>query len=126
VNFIPFPFMNASTSSAPGSSTPGGELEQISPGAWPTASGGQTENSAPASATIPTDTATIPAAAEQLRDNWERNKGDFRKKYGELTDEDLRYVQGQEQALIDHVRQKTGCSRVEIEEALNLKPEQRR
>jgi len=28
--------------------------------------------------------------------------------------------------LIDHVRQKTGCSRVEIEEALNLKPEQRR
>jgi hypothetical protein len=44
--------MSASNSSAPGPSTPGGELQQISPGAWPTANGGQTDNPAQ-SAPIP-------------------------------------------------------------------------
>jgi hypothetical protein len=45
------PAMPTSQSSAPGPATPGGELQQISPGAWPTANGGQVENPAqPASA----------------------------------------------------------------------------
>ncbi len=109
--------MSASNSSA-GSSTPGGELQQISPDAWPTENGGQAEHSEPAKR--PVESAPINSAAEQLRDNWERIKGDLRKKYDELTDEDLRYVAGQEPALIDHIRQKTGRSRAEIEAALNL------
>jgi hypothetical protein len=53
-----FNTMNAPNSSAPGPSTPGGELEQISPGASPTADGGQVDNSA-TSAAIPQ---SIPAS----------------------------------------------------------------
>jgi uncharacterized protein YjbJ (UPF0337 family) len=110
--------MSAPSSSAPGSSTPGGELQQISPGACPTANGGQTENSLPA-ATIPqVGPASINSVAEQLRDNWERIKGNLRKQYGELTDDDLLYVEGEESAMIDRIRQKTGRSRAEINEAL--------
>jgi uncharacterized protein YjbJ (UPF0337 family) len=112
--------MSASNSSAPGASTPGGELEQISPGAWPTAQGGQTENAPPA-ATLPSaGPESVNSVAEQLRDNWERTKGKLRKKFGELTDNDLVYVEGQEAALIDHIRQKTGRSRAEINEALGM------
>ena len=112
--------MNSTASSSPGSSTPGGELQQISPGAWPTADGSQTESSAPAVFVQAPESNPINSAAEQLRDNWERIKGNLQRKYGELTDNDLRYVKGQEPALIEHIQQKTGCSRTEIEEALNL------
>jgi len=112
--------MSAPNSSAPGSSTPGGELQQISPEAWPTANGGQTENSPPAAIIPPAGPESINSVAEQLRDNWERIKGSLRKQYGELTDNDLVYVRGQESALIDRIRQKTGRSRVEINEALGM------
>ena len=109
--------MNAANSS-PGPSTPGGELQQISPDAWPTATGGQNEHSLPAVAIPPP--APINSMAEQLRDNWERIKGNLRKKYGELTDDDLGYVEGQESALIHRLQQKTGRSRAEIESSLNV------
>lgn len=112
--------MSAPNSSTPGSSTPGGELQQISPGAWPTADGSQAENSPPPAAIPPLGTESIPSVAEQLRDNWERGKSNLRKQYGELTDGDLRYVEGQEPALIAHIQQKTGCSQAEIKEALSL------
>ena len=112
--------MSASNFPAPGSSTPGGEVRQISPGAWPTADDGQLENPAPPVFIPQSGPDSIPSVAEQLRDNWERTKGNLRRKYGELTDDDLRYVEGQEPALITHIQQKTGCSRAEIEEALSL------
>jgi len=112
--------MSAPSSSAPGSSTPGGELQQISPGAWPTANGGQTENRPPAAAISQAGPESINSVAEQLRDNWERTKDDLRKKYCELTDNDLLYVEGQESALIDRIRQKTGRSRAEINKALGM------
>jgi uncharacterized protein YjbJ (UPF0337 family) len=82
--------------------------------------GGQTENPPPSASVSASGPESIPSVAEQLRDNWERSKGNLRRKYDELTDDDLRYVAGQESALIDHIRQKTGRSRVEIETALNL------
>ncbi len=108
------------TNSSPGPSTPGGELQQISPDAWPTATGGQSEHSLPAVAISPPPPAPINCMAEQLRDNWERVKGGLRKKYGELTDADLSYVEGQESALIHRLQQKTGRTRAEIEAALNV------
>jgi uncharacterized protein YjbJ (UPF0337 family) len=110
--------MSAPTSSAPGPSTPGGELEQISPGAWPTADGGQTENSTEPASNITSEPESINVVAEQLRDNWERAKGNLRRKYGELTDQDLLYAEGQESAVIDRIRQKTGCSLADIRAAL--------
>jgi uncharacterized protein YjbJ (UPF0337 family) len=112
--------MSTPSSPSPSSSTPGGELLQISPGAWPTANGGQTENRALAASPPPSSAPeSINGVAEQLRDNWERVKGNLRKKYGELTDDDLLYGEGQELAVIERIRQKTGCSIDEIKEALN-------
>ena len=121
--------MNSSTHlgayDSPGSDVPGGEELQINPAAWPAP-----ETITPQPGNLPPAPNPDPArnqpanavssSAEELRDNWERIKGDLRKKYDELTDEDLRYVAGQEPALIDHIRQKTGRSRAEIEAALNL------
>jgi uncharacterized protein YjbJ (UPF0337 family) len=111
--------MSASNPSAPGPSTPGGELEQISPGAWPTATGGQTENAVESAATPSSGPESINNVAELLRDNWERVKGNLRKKYDELTDDDLLYAEGQESAVIDRIRQKTGCSIADIRDALS-------
>jgi hypothetical protein len=74
--------MSTSNSPAPGPSTPGGELEQISPGATPTADGGQVENSAavvPTPQSIPKST---PSAAKRLPDNLERSKGNAGPKTG--------------------------------------------
>jgi hypothetical protein len=67
--------MSAPNSSAPGPSTPGGELQQISPGAWPTADGGQVENSARATATPQSNLTPVPSPAKQVGDNSKRSKG---------------------------------------------------
>ena len=59
--------MSAPNSSAPGSSTPGGELQQISPGAWPTANGGQRENSTSSAAIQPLGPEAAPSSDEEQR-----------------------------------------------------------
>jgi hypothetical protein len=66
--------MSTSNSSAPGSSTPGGELEQISPGAWPTENGGQAENSVPSLLSPSVLRLPKPGAAKQPPDNKEGRK----------------------------------------------------
>ncbi len=113
--------MNASNSSAPGASTPGGELEQISPGAWPTENGGQTENSAPIASVPQTSLGGPAVAAEIARGDWERIKGNLRRRYGPMTDHDLRYVEGGESALIDRIQKKAVCSRAEVEAILEVR-----
>jgi len=62
---------------------------------------------------------SVPCLAECLRDNWERVKGSLKRKFGELTDEDLMYVERMEDAVVDHIREKTGRSREEITAALH-------
>jgi hypothetical protein len=78
------------------------------------------ENGSWVAALPPSGPGSIPSVAEQLRDDWERGKGNLRQKYAELTDQDFFYAPGSESALIDRIRQKTGCSRAEIEEALKM------
>jgi hypothetical protein len=56
--------MSAPNSSAPTSATPGGELQQISPEAWPTENGGQTENSVPPPSIPPAVPKRLPNVAE--------------------------------------------------------------
>jgi len=93
--------MNASNSSAPGSSTPGGELQQISPGAWPTVDGGQTENRAPF----------------EIKGDWNTTKGRLKQKWDNLTDADLEFVEGQHAELCGRIQERTGASLETVEKA---------
>jgi len=55
----------------------------------------------------------------QLKGNWNVIKGKLKQKYGDLTDNDLTYVEGQEDELIGRLQKRTGKTRDEIERALN-------
>ncbi len=121
--------MNSSTHlgayDSPGSDVPGGEELQINPAAWPAP-----ETITPQPGNLPPAPNPDPArnqpanavssSAEELRDNWERVKDNFKRRYAELTDDDLAYIPGQAQALIDRIHQKTGLGQGEIIDALNL------
>ena len=44
----------------------------------------------------------------QIKGNWNQVKGKLQEKYGELTDDDLTYVQGKENELLGRLKKKTG------------------
>lgn len=55
----------------------------------------------------------------QLKGNWNIAKGRLKKRWAELTDEDLTYVEGQEDELIGRIQKRTGETREAIEDALS-------
>ncbi|GGZ33360.1 hypothetical protein GCM10007049_28760 [Echinicola pacifica] len=46
----------------------------------------------------------------KLKGNWNELKGKLKEKYGELTDDDLMYAEGQEDQLLGKLQKKTGQS----------------
>lgn len=50
----------------------------------------------------------------KIRGNWNEVKGKIKQKYADLTDEDLKYEEGQEDELLGRIQKKTG----ETKEAL--------
>lgn len=50
--------------------------------------------------------------------HWNETKGKLKKKYADLTDDDLKYVEGQEDELLGRIQQRTGATREEIEKTL--------
>lgn len=44
----------------------------------------------------------------KLKGNWNILKGNLKEKYGELTDDDLTYIEGQEDQLLGRLQKKTG------------------
>jgi uncharacterized protein YjbJ (UPF0337 family) len=44
----------------------------------------------------------------KLKGNWNELKGKLKAKYGELTEDDLAYAEGQEKQLLGKVQKKTG------------------
>jgi uncharacterized protein YjbJ (UPF0337 family) len=50
--------------------------------------------------------------------NWDIAKGKLKQKYGSLTDNDLRFVEGQEDELIGRLEKATGANRGELERFL--------
>jgi uncharacterized protein YjbJ (UPF0337 family) len=50
----------------------------------------------------------------ELKGKWNEIKGNLKQKYGNLTDEDLTYVEGKEDELYGRLQQKLGKSRDEI------------
>jgi len=52
----------------------------------------------------------------QFKGTWNEVKGKLKQKYGELTDDDLNYVKGQEDELLGRLQQKLGKSKDELSE----------
>lgn len=55
----------------------------------------------------------------QWKGQWNQLKGKVKKAYAELTEDDLKYEEGQEDQLLGRIQEKTGKTKVEIEEWFN-------
>ena len=59
------------------------------------------------------------ATLDKIKGNWNMIKGKLKEEYGELTDNDLAYVEGQEEQLLGQIQKKTGKAKSEIKEWIN-------
>ena len=50
----------------------------------------------------------------KLKGSWNELKGKVKQKWGELTDDDLTYAEGQEEELVGRLQKKTGQTREEV------------
>lgn len=50
---------------------------------------------------------------------WNQIKGKVKQEYAELTDNDLKYVEGKEDQLLGRLQEKTGKTKDEVEQWLN-------
>ena len=55
----------------------------------------------------------------QFKGEWHELKGKLRQKFADLTDDDMNYVEGQEEELLGHLQKKLGKSQQEISEMLD-------
>jgi uncharacterized protein YjbJ (UPF0337 family) len=55
----------------------------------------------------------------EMKGNWNIAKGKMKQKYAQLTDDDLRFVDGTEDELVGRIQKRTGESKEAIEKALN-------
>ena len=51
----------------------------------------------------------------EIKGNWNIAKGKLKQKWGELTDDDLDYVEGKQDELVGRIQKRTGKTREEIE-----------
>ena len=54
----------------------------------------------------------------QVKGNWNIIKGKLKRKWANLTDNDLQFVEGQEDELIGRIQKRTGETREAVEHAL--------
>ncbi len=54
----------------------------------------------------------------QIKGNWNIAKGKLKQQWGDLTDDDLDYVEGKEEELVGRIQKRTGQSREAVEKAI--------
>lgn len=54
----------------------------------------------------------------QIKGNWNIAKGKLKQRWGDLTDDDLDYVDGKKDELIGRIQKRTGETREAVEKAL--------
>lgn len=54
----------------------------------------------------------------EMKGNWNIAKGKLKKKWANLTDDDLRFVEGDQQELVGRIQKRTGQTREEVERAI--------
>lgn len=55
----------------------------------------------------------------EIKGNWNFLKGKLKQKYGELSDDDLAYVEGKEEEMLGKLQKKTGKTRDELVKEIN-------
>ena len=55
----------------------------------------------------------------EIKGKWNQIKGTLKEKYGELTEDDLTYLEGQEDKLLGKLQAKTGKTKEEIAREIN-------
>lgn len=58
------------------------------------------------------------ALADMIKGNWKIIKGKLKKKYAGLTDQDLTYVEGQEEELLGRLQKRLGKTKAQIKEEI--------
>jgi uncharacterized protein YjbJ (UPF0337 family) len=58
-------------------------------------------------------------AKDKIIGNWNQLKGKLKQHYGELSDNDLTYVEGKEDELIGRIQKKTGETKEKIKEFID-------
>ena len=54
------------------------------------------------------------ATTDKIKGNWNQIKGKLKEQYGNLTDDDLTYVEGKEEQLLGRIQEKTGKTKEEV------------
>lgn len=55
----------------------------------------------------------------EIKGNWNQIRGKLKSKYGELTDDDLAYAEGQEEQLLGKLQKATGKTREALVKEIN-------
>jgi len=55
----------------------------------------------------------------RIKGNWNVIKGKLKQKYGDLTDDDLKYAEGKEDELLGKLQKKTGKTKDEISKEID-------
>jgi len=55
----------------------------------------------------------------RIKGNWNEIKGKLKQKYGDLTDDDLKYADGKEDELLGKLQKKTGKTKEELSDEIN-------
>lgn len=55
----------------------------------------------------------------EIKGNWNEVKGKLKQRYGELTDDDLAFVEGKEDELLGRLQKKTGKSKEQLIDEIN-------
>jgi len=59
------------------------------------------------------------AIEDKIRGNWNQIKGKLKEKYGQLSEDDLSYAEGQEEQLLGKIQEKTGESKQQIKDFID-------
>ena len=58
------------------------------------------------------------ATTDKIKGNWNEMKGKLKQQYGQLTDNDLTYVEGKEDELYGRLQQKLGKTKDQVKEII--------
>lgn len=56
---------------------------------------------------------------DKLKGNWNVIKGQLKQQYGDLTDDDLTYTEGQEDELLGRIQKKTGKTKDQLKDYID-------
>lgn len=59
------------------------------------------------------------ATTDKIKGNWNELKGKLKQQYGQLTDNDLTYVEGKEDELYGRLQQKLGKTKDQVKEMID-------